>query len=212
MSAPQPNTIFHQLLSDELAVDKSIPRDEADRLFNFFKSCELFRWSDANNDCEDRANAICLLLDAWHIPNYKGWVFSGYFLKRENSNLTNNWNYHVAALLPVQENDEIKYYIIDPATADHLITIEDWASIVTHSPFSYHVIKSADYYIFPSNKIEKDKWHKRDKRNHRWTMQGLSGINGVSSVGKAQLSFKKHRVKRTEMLFNKLKEQSPPHR
>ena len=202
------NTIFHHSLADEYAMDNFITKSEAQRIFDFLKGCKLFRWQGSNNDCEDRSNAVCLLLDAWNIPNYKGWVFSGYFLKKENSNLINNWNYHVAAIIPVEENG-LKLYVIDPSTQAELVTLEEWASKVTQSSFSYHFIKSAEHYIFPSKKIQKDNWHKRDKRNHRWTMQGLSGINGVSSIGKAQLSFNKNRVKKTEEAFKRLKGLKP---
>jgi hypothetical protein len=207
MPLSQPKSVFHGSLSDDLPPGKTITRIEAERMFDFFKKCKLFRWADANNDCEDRANAVCILLDAWNIPNYKAWVFSGYFLKKENGSLTNGWNYHVAALVPVEEISEIKYYIIDPATSVTMLTIEEWANNVTDSPFSYHLIKSGTYYIFPSRKIKKDNWHKRDKRNGRWTMQGLSGINGLSSKGKAQLCFNKRKVKGTEERFRKLKEE-----
>ena len=205
MSVTQQKSIFLPSLSDEIKVYKALTIDEATVIFDFFKSCNLFRWQDANNDCEDRANAICILLDCWNIPNYKGWVFSGYFLKKENSSLNNYWNYHVAALLPVQEDGQITYYIIDPATSGIIITLGEWASLITQSPYSYHFIKNGDVYIFSSKKIEKNKWYKRNKRNLRWTIQGLSGINGVSSIGKAQLFFKKRKVKMTQMLFNDLK-------
>ena len=40
-------------------------------------------------------------------------------------------------------------------------------------------------------------------------MQGLSGINGVSSKGKAQLSFNKKKVLKTERLFKELKKLKP---
>ena len=205
MSLLQSKTLFHSALSDEIDTSRTLTPKEAEKVFNFFKNCTLFRWQDANNDCEDRANAICILLDHWKIPNYKGWVFSGYFLRRENGSLTNNWNYHVASLLPVKENEQMKYYIIDPATSAELLTLEEWASAVTHTPFSYHFIKHGNQYIFPPKKIEKNNWYKRDKRNLRWTIQGVSGINGVSSVGKAQLCFKKNKVKLTEQRFNELK-------
>jgi hypothetical protein len=205
MSLLQTNTLFYSALSDEVNIAQTLTFSEAEKIFNFFKNCLLFRWQDANNDCEDRANAICILLDEWNIPNYKGWVFSGYFLRKENGSLTNNWNYHVAALLPVRENDQIIYYIIDPATSAALVTLEEWAASVTNKPYSYYFIKHANRYIFPPKTIEKDNWYKRDKRNLRWTIQGLSGINGVSSVGKAQLCFKKNKVKLTEQRFNELK-------
>jgi hypothetical protein len=205
MSLHQSKSIFDQSLSDDVDFNRTVSLAEATALFEFFKTCKLFRWHDANNDCEDRANAICILLNSWNIPNYKGWVFSGYFLKKENSNLNNNWNYHVAALLPVKEDNNINYYIVDPATSEKLITMERWATLVTETSFSYHIIKNADHYIFSPRKIARDNWYKRNKRNHRWTMQGLSGINGVSSIGKAQLCFNKRKVKLTERLFNNLK-------
>lgn len=209
MTTPTSDTIFNHALSDELSDGKHISKQQADSIFNFFKQSKLFRWQDANNDCEDRANAICMLLDAWNIPNYKGWVFSGYFHNKESGSLANTWNYHVAALLPVSEHNQVNCYIIDPATVDSLATIDYWASNITAIPYSYYFIKQSHYYIFPGKKIEKDNWYKRNKRNYRWTMQGLSGINGVSSIGKAQLSFKKERVKAAQRAFTALKHNKP---
>lgn len=203
------NTIFYDALGDDLSTLKTISKTRAEEIFTFFNNCNLFRWQDDNNDCEDRANAICMMLDKWEIPNYKGWVLSGFFLKKDMGSLTNAWKYHVTALLPVQENNEVVYYIIDPATSAVLITIESWASHITDVPYSYHFIKQGTWYIFPDRKIEKDNWHKRNKRNHRWTMQGLSGINGVSCMGKAQLAFNKGKVKFTEDRFKKLVAEKP---
>jgi len=210
MASTLSKTIFDYTLTDELSADKSITRQQAESLFDFFRQSDLFRWKDGNNDCEDRANAICILLDEWNIPNYKGWVFSGYFYKNTSGSLINFWNYHVAALLPVDENNTIKYYILDPATADNLVDINNWAASITDIPYSYNFIKHSSYYIFSGRKIGKDNWYKRNKRNFRWTMQGLSGINGMSCIGKAQLSFKKERVKATERAFIKLKHNKPP--
>ena len=203
------STIFYNKLADELSDDKTITKTKAEEIFSFFKNCDLFRWQDANNDCEDRANAICILLDKWNIPNYKGWIFSGYFLKKNLGSLQNGWKYHVAALLPVKENDTTEYYIIDPATSQNLITISEWATKITAGETSFHFIKHGVYYIFPIYKIEEKEWHKRDKRNHRWTMQGLGGINGLSAKGKSQLAFNKNRVTATMQRFKKIMHQSP---
>jgi hypothetical protein len=201
-------TLYDQALSDEIETDKVITKEQAEKLFTFFKDCPTFRWPDANNNCEDRANAICILLDEWKIQNGKGWVFSGYVFKKTGY-LKNLWKYHVAALLPVQEGVAINYYIIDPATSGKLVLIEDWAANITDNPHSYYLIKDGNYYIFSPGKIEKDNWYKRNKRNYNWTMQGLSGINGVSSKGKAQLSFNKKKVLKTERLFKELKKLKP---
>jgi Glutaminase len=201
-------TLYARALSDEIEADKLITKEQAEKLFTFFKNSPAFRWSDANNNCEGRANAICILLDEWKIQNGKGWVFSGYIFKKIGY-LKNLWKYHVAALLPVQEEAGINYYIIDPATSDGLVLIADWAANITDNPHSYYLIKKGDYYIFNAGKIEKANWYKRNKRNYNWTMQGLSGINGVSSKGKAQLAFNKKKVLKTEKLFKELKKLKP---
>src|SRR5687767_13852623 len=110
-----PNTIYNILLSDGVPQDISVTKEKTISLFNFFKEHPLFRWSDANNDCEDRANAICILLDKWGLPNYKGWVFGSNYLTKEGGWLINNWKYHVAAMVPVQDSDGLNFYVIDPA-------------------------------------------------------------------------------------------------
>ena len=201
-------TLYDHSLSDIAETDKAITKQEAEKFFIFFKNCKPFRWTDANNNCEDRANAVCILLDKWNIQNVKGWAFSGYVFKKIGY-LKNLWKYHVAALLPVKEEGKINYYIIDPATSDKLVTIADWAANITDTPHSYYLIKNGNYYIFNAKKIEKNNWYKRNKRNYNWTMQGLSGINGVSGKGKAQLAFNKNRVVKTKKIFEELKNLQP---
>ncbi len=201
-------TLFDEALSDEIETGNAISKSQAEKLFNFFKECKILRWQDANNDCEDRANAICILLDYWKISTAKGWVFSGYVFKKIGY-LKNLWKYHVAVLIPALTDGQVNYYIIDPATSEKLITIADWAANVTDNPHSYHLIKKGEYYIFNDRKIKKDNWHTRNRRNYNWTMQGLSGINGISSKGKAQLAFKKNKVLKTKKAFNELKIHNP---
>ena len=204
-----PNTIYNIVLSDIVPGDISISKEAAENLFSFFKQSTLFRWQDANNDCEDRANAICLILDEWKVPNYKGWVFSGNFLVRSEGSLINNWKYHVAAIVPVQEGEMLNFYVIDPATLQQVDTILNWASNITDIPFCHYLIKWNYYYIFPEQKIRKDNWHKRNRQNYKWTIQGLSGINGVSKIGKAQISFNKNKIKKTETAFKQLLKNKP---
>jgi hypothetical protein len=203
------NTLFENTLADDLNFPSYVTRDAADNLFRFFKECKLFRWYDANNDCEDRANAICILLDQWKVPNVKGWVFGGFYLGKDPGSLTNNWVYHVAAALPVLINQTVIYYIIDPATLSEPVPIDQWASNITDYPYSYYFQKDGSYYIFPAGQINRDNWFRRNRQNFKWTVQGLSGINGVTKSGKAQICFNKSRIKRTEDAFKKLLN-SPP--
>lgn len=198
-------TFYEATLSDDIKNNHTVTKEEAISLFEFFKNSALFRWQNVNNDCEDRANAICILLDHWQIPNYKGWVFSGSFLKKSGGALANLWNYHVAASLPVLEEKEIVHYIIDPATLDSIATINFWANNISETGPNFYLVKSSNYYIFPPGKINRDNWFGRNSQNYKWTMQGLSGINGVSKTGKAQICFNKSKIRSTEERFRRLK-------
>lgn len=202
-------TLFDYALSDDTAITETITKEEAEQLFAFFAGCELFKWHDVHNNCEARADAVCRLLEAWHIPNCKAWVFSGYFLRKHIGGLKQLWNYHVAAVLPVQEGTTVVYYVLDPSVNNSLQTMYDWAAGVTAYPHSYHFIKPATYYIFPSGKIGKDQWHKRDKQNSKWMIQGLAAVNGVSAKGKAQLCFNKNRIRKTAERFAQLQKTKP---
>ena len=202
-------TTYEPELSDLISDTKTITKEEAQTLFEHFKNNELFRWNDAVNDCEDRANAICILLTEWKIPNYKGWVFGGGYLRKQPGSLTNFWNYHVAAALPVKENDEVAFYIIDPATLSTLEHISVWAEKVTDLSTSYYLIKDSHYYIFPTGKLQRDNWNRQNKQNFKWTIQGLAGINGVSKRGQAALIFNKRRIENTAKKFQKEKHHKP---
>jgi len=204
-----PKLFFDAALSDPILATTGIEKDLAERLFDFFKTHSLFRWTDANNDCEDRANAICILLDKWRIPNFKAWIFSGYFLQRDLGSLRNFWNYHVAATLPVIEAETIRYYVIDPATSETLIPIEDWADNISSMASCFYTITPGDNYIFCPGKITYNVWFKRNRQNYKWTIQGLAGINGVSKTGKAQLFFCRKKIRDTESRFRNLLEHEP---
>ena len=170
----------------------------------------MFHWNDIHN-CEDRAEAIAILLTEWKIPHAKAWVFSSYFLRKGWGSLHNLWNYHVAVILPVSIGNEIVGFVIDPTHSTELVTIEVWAELITLNAYSYHFVKNSHTYIFPNGLITKYNWHGRDRQNFQWTMQGLTGINGVSTIGKAQVAFNKYQIKRTISAFTKLKHSNPFH-
>ncbi|HVF81293.1 MAG TPA: protein-glutamine glutaminase family protein [Flavisolibacter sp.] len=209
VSSPLPKALYEAPLSHPVIPGYAITKQEADRLFSFFQNHSLFRWGDAKNDCEDRAHAICLLLESWKIPAYKGWVFSGAYLKKTTGSLVNFWNYHVAAALPVWEGSGITIYMIDPSTANHLISIHDWATLITEDECSYYLIRKSEDYIFNQTVIKPDNWYKTNRQNYKWTIQGLAGINGVTASGKAQVIFNKTRIIKTEKAFKKLLGSNP---
>ncbi len=196
-------SLFEFRLSEPFDEGKSISKTEVQRLIDYFAGHQLFSWDQSHNGCEARADAVCLLLESWGIPNYKAWVFSGKFLKKHVGELKQNWKYHVAAMVPVAENGTSIPYVIDPSSSPEIQTLYDWAANVTAYAHSYHFIKSAEWYIFHNNQILPDNWHRRNKRNRRWMIQGLANINGLTPIGKAAITFNKGRIKNMETRFDR---------
>jgi hypothetical protein len=203
-------TLFEYMLSDETDTTNVVIKSIAEDLVIFFAAHPLFKWGYSHNGCEARADAVCVLLDEWGIPNYKAWVFSGRYLKSHVGDLKQNWKYHVAALLPVMEEGRLIHYVIDPATSAELQTIYAWAANVTDYPHSYHFVKEARHYIFHDKKITQNNWHERNRRNRKWMIQGLANVNGLTAAGKAALAFNKGRLKNTSAAFQRLKKNRPP--
>lgn len=202
-------TLFEYQLSDITDSTKTVSKQQAEIIMQFFAAQPLFTWTKSNNGCEARADAVCVLLQHWGIPHYKAWVFSGKYLKNHLGGLKQNWNYHVAALLQVMEEGEIVHYIIDPATSPALQTFYNWAAGITDYAHSYQLIKEPHWYIFSHKKITAHNWNKRNRQNRKWMIQGLAGINGLNARGKAALVFNKRRIKKTALAFEKLKEERP---
>ncbi len=202
-------TLYDVALSEITDPWRTVSAGTSAQLFQLFKDHPLFNWKDANNGCEGRADAVCVLLDAWGIPNYKAWIFGGAYLKGHIGALKQNWKYHVAAVLAVQEQQNIVHYVIDPATADTLQTVEKWAAGITQLPHSYYCIRKADWYIFPGKDISNALWHERNKQNRKWMIQCLAGINGLTPTGKARLCFNKNRLKNISAAFEKTKQEKP---
>lgn len=201
--------LYDSRLSDTGFPGNTVPKEQAEQLFIFFKNHPLFNWQKASNGCEGRAEAVCLLLDKWNIPNYKCWVFSGAFLKKHVGELKQNWKYHVAPALPVQEDGQIVYYVIDPSTAGTIINVYNWAANITKLAHSYYFIRQPHWYIFPAKNISTLPWNTRNRQNRKWMIQCLAGINSITATGKAELRFNKLRLKKTEAAFEELKKEKP---
>ncbi len=202
-------SLFDYVLADATEPDRQVTKANAEKLFSFFNNHPLFQWKQNHNGCEAKADAVCVLLQEWNIPHYKAWVFSGGYLKKHIGGLKQHWNYHVAAVLPVEENEQVVFYIIDPATVDSLQNIQDWAAAITEYPHSYHFIKLPHWYIFHKKKKGALSWHGRNRQNRKWMIQGLAGVNGLSATGRAALCFNKMRLKNIERAFSELKKEKP---
>ena len=202
-------SLFDFVLSDVYFPHPCINLQDAEMLFAYFDKQPLFNWKNDHNGCEGRADAVCVLLDEWKIPSYKAWVFSGAFLKNHVGALKQNWKYHVAAVLPVMEDEQIIYYVLDPSTGRRLQPVYDWAAGVTLFPHSYHFIRQSHWYIFPHRNISTAEWNSRNRQNRKWMIQCLAGVNGLSGSGKARLCFNKPALQKLAVAFEKAKKNKP---
>lgn len=123
--------------------------------------------------------------------------------------LKNKWNYHVAVMLPTLVGTELSAMVLDPTHSATLVSVEDWANEVTLDAQSHHLVKQGHVYIFPVGPIRNENWHHRNRQNYKWTMQGLAGINGVSTKGKAAVTFNKFKIARTIKAFQVLQRNNP---
>ena len=181
------NERFYQEKS--LIVDTNLIVDEllANKIYTYFKDSKLFKWEDRNN-CEDRANAIGILLDSWNVPNYKAWIFSGRFLSKDQGLLTDRygvrWKYHVATVIPIKRLNKTDFVVIDPATTstETPFTISTWANNVTDKMYSYYILTPGDRYIWTGKgkKIGQNTFTVRNATNYEYTIQGLAGFNGLN--------------------------------
>ncbi|HSR37458.1 MAG TPA: protein-glutamine glutaminase family protein [Phnomibacter sp.] len=205
MPVPLSLTLYDYRLADPLAVPAPLEEAAVQEVFHLLDSEPLFQWQRNHNFCEARAEAASLLLEAAGLPHAKCWVFGAAFLyKGYVGGLLNHWNYHVAVAMPVQQNGRLQWLVLDPSTARGPLSAEAWASAVTAYPHSYHLLKQADYYIFPAPGSKKPNWYRRHHRNFRLAMQGLAGINSLRPTGKAQLVFDKQNIARTTHQFRQL--------
>lgn len=193
----------------------SIPEAEAIKLYNYFNTSPLFIWNDYNN-CEDRANAIGILLDAWNVPNYKVWVFSGTFLEKDKGLLTDRygvrWKYHVATCIPVNFGDTIKVVVIDPSTSA-AVDAPVWANNVVDVAFGYYFFTEGKKYIWTGEgkQIGKSTFIDRNTANYEFTIEGLTGYNGKSLSDKFKMKTKKGKAKiqNTKSQFEALRSSKP---
>jgi hypothetical protein len=201
--------LYDYLLSDVDTPAGTVSKEQAEQLFRFFEQHPLFGWHNSHNGCEGRADAVCVLLDHWGIPNHKAWVFGGAFLRNHIGGLKQNWNYHVAAALAVQEEGQLVYYVLDPSTTGSITPVHEWAVSVTSFPHSYYCIRQAHWYVFPANKIGPSDWYTRNRQNRKWMIQCLANVNSITATGRAALCFNKVRLQNKALAFEQLKRMKP---
>lgn len=205
MQQPLSLSLYEYFLSDRIADIVPLQPANAQGIFKWLATQPIFGWHRQHNFCEARAEAASLLLKHAGIPHAKCWVFGAAFLRKGYvGGLLNNWNYHVAVAVPVLEQGQLCWWILDPAACTAPIPMLQWAEAATAYPHSYHCIRQPQYFIFPDRKPYKKDWYKRNQRNYRWTIQGLAGIYSRNSIGRAKLAFCKKTIRGYKQAFEQL--------
>lgn len=202
------NAEVYPSLCEQIPTSK-ICKHKADTLFDIIRSSKAFDWSDKNNNCEDRANAVSLILDSWNIPNGKAWIFQGStFDKTKFKGNLGGYTYHVATCILVSNANSVDTFIIDPLmNSSKLLAIKEWAELIAVSPVNVYFITSNRYYQ-QSKVCPTPNWKMRDEYFDD-TIDGLTRYNNFSIW--TRLRTKKYLKRRASVLdeFNRLKNALP---
>ena len=170
--------VVYKPLCDSLTLTPVSP-ERANILNKVFINSNAFDWTDAKNNCEDRANAICLILDQWGIDNCKAWIYRGKKVKYGNKKGTlSAWNYHVAACILVRNKNIVDSIIIDPLISKQLINVNTWAEIISVKPTNIYFLTTNKKY--QHHKLSLDPKWKMAENNFEKTIEGLTRYSGAT--------------------------------
>jgi hypothetical protein len=204
----RPRSAVYPMLCEPVA-ESGLCRAKADFIFNAMKKHPPFDWGDSKNNCEDRANAVSMILGAWKIPNGKAWIFNGRGVDRSLNGTLNGYGYHVACAILVRTNGKLDTLVIDPLINwSQLLKINDWADSVAYTPVNPYFLTLGDRYIF--GQIGKTpKWIDRNNNNFEYTMQGLTRFNGGSRWQSVRTSPHLLKLKDTKAAFESMRANRP---
>jgi hypothetical protein len=167
------------------------------------KKC--FDWKDRSNNCEDRANAACILLDEWGISNAKAWCFAGKSAGYKNGKgKLKGWSYHVGALVIVEHEGQIDTMVIDPLTSPtELLTIRKWADTISFNQGNLYFTTGNNRY--QQNAVALKTTWKDSKDYYDATIKGLTRYNDYNNRQKRKtLDYLMERIVRVTKEFYKL--------
>ena len=176
----QHKAVLYKALCEEITLNP-ICKNQLDSIYYLLNQSNghPFDWTDTKNNCEDRANAVSLILSKWGIANAKAWVFNGKQTRYSKTGLLKGWGYHVGCCVLVKINNANDTIIIDPLTSRSALTIQQWADTISKSSTNL-------YFITESNKYQQDSislnptWKICDTAIIKRTIEGLTRYNDFS--------------------------------
>ena len=103
--------------------------DEANELVANFSKDPNIPFDYALDGCFSRAHKMAYLLDEKGIISGKAFIMGRLFASTKYGPAS--WRYHVAPVVLVKVNQELKPYIIDPALFSTAVPYEEWKSLIT---------------------------------------------------------------------------------
>ena len=121
-------TVLTDINSQKLELTVLSPA-EADKLVAQFLNDKNIPFDYALDGCFARAHKMAYLMQEKGIISGKAFVIGRLFANPKYGPVS--WRYHVAPVVLVKINDEIKPYIIDPALFNKAVPYEEWRNLIT---------------------------------------------------------------------------------
>lgn len=102
---------------------------EANALVSEFLNNTSIPFDYALDGCFARAHKMAFMMEEKGIISAKAFIIGRLFASTKYGPVS--WRYHVAPVVLVKINDQIKPYIIDPALFDKAVPYEEWKNLIT---------------------------------------------------------------------------------
>lgn len=135
--------------------------DEANKITSEFVNNKNLPFDYALEGCYARAHKMAFMMDEKGIISGKAFVMGRLFASTKYGNA--KWGYHVAPVVLVKLNEEIKPYIIDPGLYDHAVPYDEWRDLITgQRPNSPKVVRNM-HPEFYTKRFNYDPPHAKDR-------------------------------------------------
>jgi len=150
-----------------------VSKEKIDEVFKEIKSMgEYFQFKKYVGGCESRALEMARLLDQKNLKSIKVFVIQKLFYRDVG------WNYHVAPILFVVENNQINPYVIDPMLdSSGPILLLSWYSKVGKEFFEPSYFTSRYVFLEKDIDLELSDYRKEDIEKAQSVLEALKKVS-----------------------------------
>lgn len=157
-----------------------LSEDRVKEVFKKIKEDEDIPFNYPYEDCYARAHKAALDLDEMGIVSGKAFVEGEMYFKMKHAEF--GWSYHVANLVLVKKGNKLVPTIIDPATFDRPVPVEEWKAFLLKDPKSKKV---SEYYTKRFN-YDPETRHDDLKNYDEEELENMTATNR-SNIRKAEM-------------------------